>query len=416
MAGEDKATLARAWALVAYFFGEGTSPPAGVAPELLDRIVTLHRLYGALADPRLAVRSPEAFVTPEIWQRWRRLHGGALAQAVLRAAPLRKVFEALAPLEAIVFKGAALAELIYPSPGDRPMTDVDLLVRPDAAPEAARRLLALGYRCYFWGHPFFHRRYYYEWPFAGPDLEIDLHRGFTQQTRIAADYAGLFDRSLGWPALAPNARLLAPEDAVVVQAIQPGRNELSLSGFPAIGLLDLKVMLEREGPFWGRAGGPPLRLEEVARRAAEWRAEPFVQLGLSYAARLFPSLGGRASAAGPLLPSWRRRELDRWILDRAFPPPLSDPTRSDVWIRKLLLVQPRALLRLSAERVSGLVSVALRRLSQPRPEGPGRNTPLAKRLLGELTIEGFAKPRAAALWSGRWQGRANSLTVGRPRA
>jgi hypothetical protein len=382
MPGEDKASLARAWELIAWFFGEGDAPPTGIAPALIDRIVTLHRLYGALADPRLAPRSPEPFVTLEIWERWRRLHRGAVAQSVLRAGPLSKVLAALAPLEAIVFKGEALAQLIYPSPGARPMTDVDLLVRSEEAPEASRRLQALGYRCYFWGHPVFHRRYYYEWPFAGPDLEIDLHRAFTQPARIAADYNGIFERSLPWKSLAPNARLLAPEDAVVAQAIQPGRNELSLSGFPAIGLLDLKLMLERDGPFWGTAGGPLLELGEVARRAAQWRAEPFVQVGLHYAARFFPSLAGRVDASSPALPAWRRQQLDRWILDRAFPPSLEDPRRQDVWTRKLLMTSPRALLRLSFERAAGLASVARRRLSQPRPSGGAQKTPLAKRLLG----------------------------------
>jgi len=275
------------------------------------------------------------------------------------------------------------------------MVDVDLLVRPEEAPEATRRLLALGYHCYFelpaigwlrhsrsarlqrwgtrhrlWGQPFFHRAYYSEWPFAGPDLEVDLHRGFTQQALIAADYAGVFERSLPWVALAPNARLLSPEDAVVAQAIQPARNELSPSGCPAIGLLDLKLMLEREGPFWGRAGGPSLRLRDVAQRAEEWRAEAFVYSGLSYAARLFPSLEGRASAARPKLSKWRRRKIDRRVLDRSFPPPLEDPTRQEVWIRRLLLTPPDALLRFSAQRASGWTSklavLAMGRLSQPQ--------------------------------------------------
>jgi hypothetical protein len=334
----------------------------------------------------LATRSPEAFVTSEIWKRWRGLHGGAIAQTVLRAEPLRKVLEALAPLEVIVFKGAALAQFLYPSPGARPMVDVDLLVRHGEAPEAARRLLNSGYRCYFLGRrsfrsrsnhpyyfsglPFFHRQHYHEWPFAGPDLDIDLHRGFSQPARIAADYSGVFERSLPWEALASNARLLSPEDAVVAQAIQPGRNEFTLSGCPAIGLLDLKLMLEREGPFWGSAGGPPLRLGDVARRAEEWRAEAFVYAGLAYATRLFPSLAGRASAAQPRLSKWRRREIDRWILGRAFPPPLEDPTRQDVWIRKLLLTPPRALLQLSVEQALGRATWALRRLSrQARPDG-----------------------------------------------
>lgn len=223
MATETPATLGRAWKLVAYFFGEGDAAPAGVAPDLIDKICSLHRLDVALVEPRLAVRSPADFLTPEIWGTWKRRHRGAIAQAVGRAEPLRKVFDALFPLEAIVFKGAALAELFYANPGARPMTDVDLLVRPEEAPEAARRLLALGYHCCFelpaigwlrhsrsarlqefgyrrrlWGQPFFHRPYYSAWTFAGPEMEIDLHRGLTQQALMSADYSAVFQRSFPW--------------------------------------------------------------------------------------------------------------------------------------------------------------------------------------------------------------------------
>ena len=45
----------------------------------------------------------------------------------------------------IVLKGAALAEDVYPSPGLRPMSDVDLLVRKDDLPRADKRLKSLGY-------------------------------------------------------------------------------------------------------------------------------------------------------------------------------------------------------------------------------------------------------------------------------
>ncbi|HUB06456.1 MAG TPA: nucleotidyltransferase family protein, partial [Myxococcales bacterium] len=259
---------------------------------------------------------------------------------------------------------------------------VDLLVRGKDAPDAAARLQALGYRCYYWGHPFFHRAYYYEWPLAGPDLEIDLHRAFTQAARVAADYGALFERSLPWPSLAPNARLLAPEDALIAQALQPARNELSPSGCPAIGLLDLKLMIEREGPFWGSAGGPALDLSGVARRAEAWGAGAFVYAGLGYAVRLFPSLAARAAAAQPALPRWLSREIDRWIIDRAFPPPLADPRWRDVWLRKALVTSPGALARLAAQRAAGLATVFRRRLFEPRPRLERSVTPLGKRLFG----------------------------------
>ena len=51
-----------------------------------------------------------------------------------------------AGLPAMVLKGPALAETVYPSPATRPMTDVDLLVRPHHVGAADGVLVGLGYR------------------------------------------------------------------------------------------------------------------------------------------------------------------------------------------------------------------------------------------------------------------------------
>jgi hypothetical protein len=48
-------------------------------------------------------------------------------------------------IDVLVLKGAALAHLIYEHPGLRPMSDVDLLVRPDDLDRAAQLVSELGY-------------------------------------------------------------------------------------------------------------------------------------------------------------------------------------------------------------------------------------------------------------------------------
>jgi len=50
-----------------------------------------------------------------------------------------------AGIEVLVLKGSALAHLIYPQPGLRPRRDLDLLVRPEAAPHAYALLGRLGF-------------------------------------------------------------------------------------------------------------------------------------------------------------------------------------------------------------------------------------------------------------------------------
>jgi putative nucleotidyltransferase-like protein len=50
-----------------------------------------------------------------------------------------------AGIDVLVLKGAALAQLVYPQPGLRPMRDIDLLVRAPDAPRAQALLVELGF-------------------------------------------------------------------------------------------------------------------------------------------------------------------------------------------------------------------------------------------------------------------------------
>jgi hypothetical protein len=81
-------------------------------------------------------------------------------------------------LPLLVMKGGALILTVYP-PGDRPMDDLDLLVRPEHFAEACRSLEAIGARP---GRPLIRKdfcpRYYYETEFligAVDPVKLDLH-------------------------------------------------------------------------------------------------------------------------------------------------------------------------------------------------------------------------------------------------
>lgn len=65
----------------------------------------------------------------------------------VRARVLQEALGALQVegVEALVVKGGALCHLLYPEPGLRPMSDLDLLVRPDAIEPARQALRALGF-------------------------------------------------------------------------------------------------------------------------------------------------------------------------------------------------------------------------------------------------------------------------------
>jgi Uncharacterised nucleotidyltransferase len=69
----------------------------------------------------------------------------SLAQA--QTAAMLETVRALSEhgIEALVLKGGALAHLVYPEPGLRPMEDIDILVAPDSTAPAREVLLSLGY-------------------------------------------------------------------------------------------------------------------------------------------------------------------------------------------------------------------------------------------------------------------------------
>ena len=103
----------------------------------------------------------------------------SLAQA--QTAAMLETLQALSEqgIEALVLKGGALAHLVYPEPGLRPMEDIDILVAPDCTSLAREVLLSLGYVA-----PLESSRYdrlYHHLPMArrqdsGHTVCIELHR------------------------------------------------------------------------------------------------------------------------------------------------------------------------------------------------------------------------------------------------
>ncbi len=363
----ERADLARAWDLVAFLLGERRTSPGPVRPAVLRELARLHRLDTMLAQPRLTAVSPAEHVDEETWRGWQAARKAALAQVIARGPASRRALDRLFPLPVIVIKGCAAAELLYPSPADRSTGDLDVLVRMQDLAEALERLTDAGFSRHNAGDPSFDSPTSPERQLGSPELDLDLHQAFTHQARLPIDYDAVFARSLPWPAFAPNARLLAPEDAVVYQTVHAGCGELSVATAPALGLFDLRLMLARKGPFWGAAGGPALDLDAAVRRAAEWGAERMFYAVLSAASRIFPSLSPAASDAAEAVPMLIRTLLDRVIVDQASPPRLRAPPRAAVLVRKALLIRPAARLRLLRYRLPQVAAARRRRPAKARP-------------------------------------------------
>ena len=120
--------------------------PRGLSDEDWSRLTAVAEACDLA--PMLHLRAKEEALPPEAASALKRAYYVAAARHAVLSASLGTALRALktAKIETMVLKGAALAETVYPSPACRPMTDVDLLVRPEDLRAADRALAGLGYR------------------------------------------------------------------------------------------------------------------------------------------------------------------------------------------------------------------------------------------------------------------------------
>lgn len=163
----------------------------------------------------------------------------SLAHGFVRSAARHLLFEkALADvddafreagIDFLVLKGMALGYLVYPDPATRPMTDIDLLVRPRDVGRAAKRLEGLGYQ------PLEHHQGFTEElvRFGGelsfgrtPGPFLDLHWLLEQYERlrglIRIDEEALWQRAMSYTMGGRRLKTPSLEDQVLTLSIHLG--------------------------------------------------------------------------------------------------------------------------------------------------------------------------------------------------
>ena len=171
-------------------------------------------------------------------------------------------------------KGAAYAKSLYGAPAERPMGDVDLLVRlPDRA--QARGVLAkLGFT------PAAAPALHHAEAWTHGDFALDLHWNIIAPGRSRIDLDALWSRtSPAWPA---GAERLESSDALVFHLVHFSRNRLRL---PLMNVVDTARLCEhgdatiaiKRARSWGLGRGAELALrfctsilEERTGRPAGW--------------------------------------------------------------------------------------------------------------------------------------------------
>jgi hypothetical protein len=178
----------------------------------------------------------------------------------------QRVLDALiaADVPALLLKGAALVETVYPDPAQREMLDLDILVPPDRIAEASQALALLGYR-----------------PIETTDasertstqLEPDLHHGpalVGEERLLAVELhhhltlpaeGHRFRIEDVWDRARPSARgrhlLPSPEDLMLHVALHFTRNRIGgnydrrQTGGALAQICDMARIVEREQLQWG---------------------------------------------------------------------------------------------------------------------------------------------------------------------
>lgn len=168
-------------------------------------------------------------------------YAASLIMADRRHRTLREVTARFASrgIELVLIKGAAFAGTIYPDPAERPMHDIDVLIRIERLPEASRLLLELGFE-----RVGFTRKlsaYYHAVVFRRGDIMFELHRNIVQRFRTRISVEALWERSTPDP-LGSGARRLDPIDDLLICTLHIARHELAV---PAINYVDVRRLWDR---------------------------------------------------------------------------------------------------------------------------------------------------------------------------
>ncbi len=187
----------------------------------------------------------------------------------------------------VLLKGSSYLFDLYNDPGQRPLTDIDLLIRPSDVLQIYRRLKGAGYTTLQWDDEY--RRFEVVAPGQGRcSFEVHWWLGLTERD---IDQEEVWTRSRAAVLEEIPCRRLAPEDALLYHVAHQADHFFAPSLKWAI---DLRLIFRH----W------PLDPESIVARASDWGVRTALCLAIRYNEKLFPgevpaALKGRLDL-GPL--------------------------------------------------------------------------------------------------------------------
>ncbi len=222
---------------------------AFVAAVLMDRPM-------AEAPPRELL--PVGHLAPIAYRRGMQSAKADYAACMVVAARRRRVLEEVIraltarEIDIALIKGCAFVGTIYPDPAERPMNDMDVLIRRPQLPDAVQLVQELGFQ-----RVGFDRKmsdFYHATVFLRGDVMLELHRNIVQPYRTAIPIDDVWARTTLDP-VGVGERRLDRIDELLICAVHVARHELIV---PAINYVDVarlwnRLTEEQRATMWSRA-------------------------------------------------------------------------------------------------------------------------------------------------------------------
>jgi hypothetical protein len=201
---------------------------------------------------------------------------------------------AKAGIPSILHKGGALAPLIYDRADDRPMVDIDVLIRPEDWARTHEMLLAATYRFPAGEGTDFWRENYYNVAVSSPEdppASFDLHWSITQEGRYRISTDDLFARAVPFEWEGRRLLRMGNEDLLMSLFLH-----LAYHYFEArlLWLYDMKRLMTAWSIDW----------DVLRERADAWGLRTVAALNLGFLRKVFPEAvppeAARVSRSGAL--------------------------------------------------------------------------------------------------------------------
>jgi hypothetical protein len=226
----------------------------------------------------------------------------SLARATVLQSRLGPILDAAAAerVELLPIKGAVFSTTLYADlPGARPLSDLDLVVRPRDLERAARLLESLGYERLYAPRARFEPEHGHDVAFRGHGAHVELHYKLHHELAIDPAVDTLFDRAIEIELVGARRRVPAWDDHLCLVAVHAATHALADT---PIWIFDLALILERA----------PAALDGAEAEAAQRRVSAAFWAALETAHRQLPSMIPSPQTQ-PRAARTRARLLDRLL-------------------------------------------------------------------------------------------------------